>query len=895
MAKKRKKQVEKLGDVIGRSRPFYGITLLFVGVFLLLAVFNYTAGQEVMFKHYFEPLLPSTESAGYNYCGKLGATLALSTMLILGASAYMLPLYVLWFGIGCFRRRATVITKTEAIATVVGVLSLSVLSAVFQSFLGESAPLQSAAFPSGWGGKFGYVVFEITKPLLDVLGNALLFGTIYFVALVVVFVDSPSEAASEVFSALKWFAVMFWRLLKAIFISLLFLPKRIVLSIFSRNKDDEDDVQVSDVKEVKSAEVETIAQVSEDVDEEEDFSIKEIDLRDLEDFAKEMGKPQRSSALVEITEVKDEPIEDVQMVESEEEESVSDFTDVEIDLSKVCLAKNSEIKTEPLDAKLEASDEVKSLEIVSAKESEKLAEAEIVTKKPEPKKKTKYIFPSLNLLAVPQKNDDLPKENYNERIAEIVKVIGDFGVKVLPDKAYPGPVITRYEVKPASGVKISRIANLGDDITAGIRAQSVRMIAPVPGRGTVGIEVPNVHRQNVTMREVLQSKAWRETTAEIPIALGKDATGVPIVANMKKMTHALIAGSSGSGKSVCINTIIVSLLYKMTPDDLRLIMIDPKMVELQVYNSIPHMLIPVVSDVKKAAAALKWLVDEMMRRYQIFNKAGVRNIDGLNAKILKDKDEMRRADEEFAQMSAEERQAALAANEGAKSEDVEIPETKMPYIICIVDELADLMSVVGKDVEHYIARITQLARAAGIHMIIATQRPDVKVVTGTIKNNLPTRIAFRVASQIDSRTILDRKGAESLIGWGDMLFHNNGSFEPTRAQGAFLSDEEIAAVVNALKVNGEPQYAEEVQNALEASDEDSDEIGEAEGGKYGDPMTVKAINVIKVSNKASTSLLQRKLGIGYGRAARIMDDLEDRGLIGPDNGTGKRELFLDNL
>ncbi len=897
MAKKRKKQVEKLGDVIGRSRPFSGIVLLFVGVFLLLAVFNYTAGQEVMFKHYFEPLLPSTESGGYNYCGKLGATLALSTMLILGASAYMLPLYVLWFGIGCFRRRATVITKTEAIASVVGILSLSILSSVFQSFLGDSAPLQSAAFPSGWGGKFGYVVFEITKPLLDVLGNALLFGTIYFVALVIVFVDSPSEAASEVFSALKWCVAMLWRLLKAIFISLLFLPKRLVLSIFSRKKEDDEDVVVADVKEVKDVEVETVAQISDDVEEEEDFSIKEIDLRDLEDFAKEMGKPQRSSALVEITEVKDELVEDVQMVESEEEESVSDFTDVEIDLSKVRLAKNSDVKGMPeaIGASAEPSSEVKPLEIVSAKESEKLAEAEIETKKPEPKKKTKYVFPSLNLLSVPQKNDDLPKENYNERIAEIVKVIGDFGVKVLPDKAYPGPVITRYEVKPASGVKISRIANLGDDITAGIRAQSVRMIAPVPGRGTVGIEVPNIHRQNVTMREVLQSKAWRETTAEIPIALGKDATGVPIVANMKKMTHALIAGSSGSGKSVCINTIIVSLLYKMTPDDLRLIMIDPKMVELQVYNSIPHMLIPVVSDVKKAAAALKWLVDEMMRRYQIFNKAGVRNIDGLNAKILKDKDEMRRADEEFAQMSAEERQAALAANEGAKTEDVEIPETKMPYIICIVDELADLMSVVGKDVEHYIARITQLARAAGIHMIIATQRPDVKVVTGTIKNNLPTRIAFRVASQIDSRTILDRKGAEALIGWGDMLFLNNGSFEPTRAQGAFLSDEEIASVVNALKVNGEPQYAEEVQNALEASDEDSDEIGEAEGGKYGDPMTVKAINVIKVSNKASTSLLQRKLGIGYGRAARIMDELEDRGLIGPDNGTGKRELFLDNL
>ena len=336
------------------------------------------------------------------------------------------------------------------------------------------------------------------------------------------------------------------------------------------------------------------------------------------------------------------------------------------------------------------------------------------------------------------------------------------------------------------------------------------------------------------------------------------------------------------------------MLYKMTPADLRLIMIDPKMVELQVYNTIPHMLIPVVSDVKKAAAALKWLVGEMMRRYQIFNKTGVRNIDGFNAKILKDKAEMQRAEEEFAQMSSEERQAALAAkSESLHSGDVEIPDEKLPYIVCIIDELADLMSVVGKDVEQYIARITQLARAAGIHMIIATQRPDVKVVTGMIKNNLPTRIAFKVTSQIDSRTILDRKGAESLIGWGDMLFQNNGAPDVVRAQGAFLSDEEIEAVVEALKVNGEPQYAEEVQAQIDASDEDADEIGEGEGGKYGDPMTVKAINVIRSEQKASTSFLQRKLGIGYGRAAKIIDELEDRGIIGKSDATGKREIFTD--
>ncbi len=535
------------------------------------------------------------------------------------------------------------------------------------------------------------------------------------------------------------------------------------------------------------------------------------------------------------------------------------------------------------------SDEMSTIEV------EKLAEEKLDNSPINPKKKDDYIFPSLTLLAEPQKEKDIPAEDYNSRITEIVNVIGSFGVKVLPDKAYPGPVITRYEVKPATGVKISRIASLEDDITAGIMAEKVRIIAPVPGRGTVGIEVPNVHRLNVTMREVLQSKQWRENKFEIPIALGKDATGVPIVANLKKMTHALIAGSTNSGKSVCINTIIVSMLYKMTPKDLRLIMIYPKMVELQGYNSVPHMLIPVVSDVKKAANALKWLTEEMMRRYKIFNKVGVRNIDGFNAKILQDKEQMSKAEEEFADMSPEERQAAIAADgETAKSDgSVEIPDEKLPYIVCIIDELADLMSVVGKEVEGYIARITQLARTAGIHMIIATQRPDVKVVTGLIKNNLPTRIAFKVTSQIDSRTILDRKGAESLIGWGDMLFLNNGTSDPARAQGAYLSDEEIESIVEALKVNGEPQYAEDVQAQIDASDDDEDADDIDGGGRFKDPMTAKAIGVIRANGKASTSLLQRKLGVGYGRAAKIIDELEDLGMIGPDKGQGQRDIFLD--
>ncbi len=943
MARSKRKNVEKFGEVIGKSRPILGAVLAVAGVAALLSVLGYTAGQEVLFKHYFEPLLPSTDSAGNNVCGELGATFALASMLLVGASAYMIPVYIIWAAVGCFRRRASLFSKTEIAAIIAGVLSLSVSAAVFQDFLGTSAPLQSATFPSGWGGKFGYVVYSQTKPLLDTLGNALLFGGVYFITLVVVFVDSPAETVSELFSALKWCARILWRVFSAVVAALFSIPKKLLAALFARRAEDgdEDDAaaKVGPAEPERKSESAEKRQAQVSADSDADFApepdaaeVAGIDLGELSAFVSEMGKESDSSSAKRGNGVVEVGSVDSDMLEAAEDDASADFSSVDIGFGA---REKTEVGGQPTRA--DSASEARSgipeainlglsslsktdtvsvgarQQTVAADESqqqERASEIEVVDtsvplvedvpeRKPRRKDAEKYVFPSLSLLSEPAKRDETKVEDYNARTAEIVKIIGDFGLKVIPDKAYPGPVITRYEVKPAPGVKISRIANLEDDITAGIMAEKVRIIAPVPGRGTIGIEVPNKHRMNVSMREVLQSKQWRDNKYEIPIALGKDATGIPIVANMKKMTHALIAGSTNSGKSVCINTIIISMLYKMTPRDLRLIMIDPKMVELQVYNTIPHMLIPVVVDVKKAAAALKWLTGEMMRRYQIFNKAGVRNIDGFNAKILKDKAEMERAEMEFAQMSSEERQAAMAAKAEAK-DDIELPEDKLPYIVCIIDELADLMSVVGKDVEIYIARITQLARAAGIHMIIATQRPDVKVITGKIKNNLPTRIAFKVTSQIDSRTILDRKGAETLIGMGDMLFLNNGSSDLVRAQGAFIPDAEIAAVVEALNVNnvdGKPQYVEEVQAQIEASaDEDGgDLIGDGEGGKYGDPMTVKAINAIRASGKASTSLLQRKLGIGYGRAARIMDELEDRGIIGPDNGTGKRELFLDSL
>lgn len=938
------KRGAKLGEIVGKRHPISAGLMLFLGAVLGLSILDFAAGQEIFLKHYFEPFISSTQSAGENICGRFGATFCTAAFLLIGIAAYMIPVYLLWMGAMCFKRSAAAVSKGMFAASFGGLLLFSILCAIIQTATGDGV-MQSASFPSGWGGKFGGCVFDnLLKPFLNVGGSGLLIGTLYFICMVVVFVDSPAEAAKELGGLIKKTPSGIWKLLKYLGAAIAWLPKKL---LSKRSSDDDDDDQpVAVPRRVKislkqKAEPAPQPQTETQTEQPEPEISAEGQNSDEQPATSEEEAQQHPEPAKQLNSAAETVAEDPQVSTAAQiEKPISDFSsrfdDEEEENGEVPenVQETTPVREDGPDAVSDTDDGVKVVKLIPVEAAPKPTDKSELTNKPvktspvghtgkpaaapsasgdaplpkievvkleeekveidQPQKKNGYIFPSLDLLAEPADKSDIPEEDYNARTEEIVNVIGSFGVKVLPDHAYPGPVITRYEVKPAPGVKISRIANLEDDITAGIMAQKVRIIAPVPGRGTVGIEVPNKHRLNVSMREVLQSKQWRDNKFEIPIALGKDATGVPIVANLKKMTHALIAGSTNSGKSVCINTIIVSMLYKMTPEDLRLIMIDPKMVELQGYNAIPHMLIPVVSDVKKASAALKWLTSEMMRRYQIFNKTGVRNIDGFNAKILKDREQLKASESDFAEMSPEERQAAVsAAHEAADGDDdIEIPTEKLPYIVCIVDELADLMSVVGKEVEHYIARITQLARAAGIHMIIATQRPDVKVITGLIKNNLPTRIAFKVTSQIDSRTILDRKGAESLIGWGDMLFLNNGTSDPVRAQGAFLSDEEIESIVDALKVNGQPQYAEEVQAQIDRETEE-EEDDDGDGGEFGDPMIAKAVGIIRQTNKTSISFLQRKLGVGYNRAANIVEELEARGLIGPDKGQGQRDIFLD--
>jgi DNA segregation ATPase FtsK/SpoIIIE, S-DNA-T family len=526
------------------------------------------------------------------------------------------------------------------------------------------------------------------------------------------------------------------------------------------------------------------------------------------------------------------------------------------------------------------------IKVISGQKAEKSAVANI------PERRGDYAFPPLSLLAEPQDASEVSSDDHAGTMEALVRTLEEFGVKVIPGEIHTGPVITRYEVTPAPGVRVEKIVNLDKNIALGLKALSVRILAPVPGKGTVGIEVPNKIAQAVCMRDIIESKAWADANAEIPVVLGQDVTGKPMVMDLTKMPHVLIAGSTGSGKTVCINAIIASLLYHSGPEDLRFIMVDPKVVEMQMYNALPHMLIPVVTEAKKVPGALKWLIAEMEHRYQIFAKTNVRNITGFNAKLLKDKEEQAKAEAMDSEMTAEERHA-LSNIAVPRDDDIfEIPNKKLPYIVCIIDELADLMMVAPADIEICIARIAQLARAAGIHLILATQRPSVNVITGVIKANLPTRISFKVASKIDSRTILDGGGAEALIGRGDMLFIPPGTSNLVRAQGAFVSDEEIEAIVEFLKEkNDPPQFAEDVQKQIDMGSDDGS--GDDGGPSDGDELLPDAIDVLRSTKRASTSMLQRRLRIGYNRAARLMEELEERGIVGPENGSSPREIMVD--
>jgi S-DNA-T family DNA segregation ATPase FtsK/SpoIIIE len=505
---------------------------------------------------------------------------------------------------------------------------------------------------------------------------------------------------------------------------------------------------------------------------------------------------------------------------------------------------------------------------------------------PPRKSSDKFELPSVNVLTAPRASDRQPlsKTELDTNSRALEGVLGDFGVRGEIVKANPGPVVTLYELEPAPGIKSSRVIGLADDIARSMSALSAR-VAVVPGRNAIGIELPNPHREKVYLRELLSAKDGNESVAKLPLCLGKNIGGESIIVDLARMPHLLIAGTTGSGKSVAINTMILSLVYRLRPDQCRLIMVDPKMLELSVYDGIPHLLTPVVTDPKKAVVALKWAVREMEERYKKMSKLGVRNIDGYNARLV----EARSKGEELTRTvhTGFDKETGKAIYEEEKL-DLE----PLPFIVIIVDEMADLMMVAGKDIEGAVQRLAQMARAAGLHVILATQRPSVDVITGTIKANFPTRISFQVTSKIDSRTILGEMGAEQLLGQGDMLYMAGGG-RISRVHGPFVSDEEVEKVVRHLKTQGQPEYLEAV-TAEEPTDEDGavfDSTGMA-GGEGADLFS-QAVAIVKRDRKASTSYIQRRLQIGYNRAASLMERMELEGIVGQANHAGKREILVE--
>ena len=520
-----------------------------------------------------------------------------------------------------------------------------------------------------------------------------------------------------------------------------------------------------------------------------------------------------------------------------------------------------EIETALKAAKNEAEAEKRDIHTEKPAEPTKPAEFSVPEKETEPKAEG-YSYPPLSLLNKSKATDTAAlSAELDHTAGHLVDTLKSFGVETRIVDISRGPTVTRYELQPCAGVKISKITNLADDIALNLATAGVRIEAPIPNKAAVGIEVPNKASAVVGVRGILESPAFINAKSKLTVALGRDIGGNVVVTDIAKMPHGLIAGATGSGKSVCINSIIISLLYKATPDEVKLLMIDPKVVELGIYNGIPHLLVPVVTDPRKAAGALGWSVTEMERRYKMFADRGVRDLAGYNKFV----------------------------------ENLGDPEVqKMPHIVIIIDELADLMMTAPNEVEDSINRIAAKARAAGMHLIIATQRPSVDVVTGVIKANIPTRIAFAVSSQIDSRTILDSAGAEKLLGRGDMLFSPVGSTKPNRIQGCFVSDEEVEAVVDYIKSDHTVDYDDDVMVEIErqAAIEKKQKTGLPEDGPEGDPMLDEAIKVVVENGMASTSLLQRKLKLGYARAARIVDEMEQRGVVGPYEGSKPRKVLI---
>ena len=830
----------------------WGILLLMVAAMLLLALVSYDPRD--MPSYSFLALSESSGDVTHNFVGRVGAFVAGHMLWLMGYATYLLPFSMTWFGV-CKLHSKMKITRAAWLGVVVMIVSGAALLEV-QNLLSE----RDHFTPLGGSGGLGFVIGGgLLKNLLGKVGATLVLSVVYLIGLFLVTGQHPLTAIRNIRAELtKW-------------------------------KEEREAQRLIDEKLTEEA-AHTIPGTLTPVPLELRRKKKGAELRGDTPVATNMELPLKF----------DPPTPKI------------------ID-SSIPRAHDEKSDKPPL------------AEVWEKKRAQKIEQAPHGSLGNLTVRFKDYKLPPMDLLKWPENSNHAPTDK-GELLgiqATIVKALASFGISVEPGDITRGPAITRYEVRPVDGLRVSRIASLDADLARATRAERINILAPIPGKDTVGIELANKEKIIVPLRELLEDETFVNGKSKLPVALGKDVYGKTIIGDLAAMPHLLVAGATGSGKSVCINSIITSLLCRFAPDELRFIMIDPKVVEMQNYEELPHLALPVVTDPKKALLALRWVVKEMENRYQIFAQEGCRNFEAFNNRNRKRKAEADAAraarnaaatppikagvdDARVSAAFAAEATAPKTAEVGTVDGDTEfrdasgtwlgdsqpppprkqevlIPDT-MPYIVVIVDELADLMQTAPADIEVAIARITQMARAAGIHLIVATQTPRADVITGVIKANIPTRIAFQVSSALDSRVILDRKGAENLVGKGDMLYVPPGGAQPVRSQGALVTDDEIHALVSHCVAQGKPVFDVKV-------DEDGGGFGDDEDGEDGissDELECleKCLEVVRQEKKASTSLLQRRLRLGYGKAARMIDLLEDRGIIGPGEGAKPREILV---
>jgi S-DNA-T family DNA segregation ATPase FtsK/SpoIIIE len=894
------------GSSTGR-RDILGIVLVCLALLFALALFSY---DRYDVPENFAPAKGGAPTVK-NWSGRFGAVVGHSLFFSCGAAAYLLPGLLLGFGLGCFSQTFRYLGRRWPWGVALMVASMGFLDLhTNQAGLDELAKLGHSpkaglleqfalnASAPGAGGAIGLLLNKYLFSYFGGVGASILFGMLWLIGLYGV---SDFEFGDWVRA---WWQQRQARRAEA-------ADERV---LERRAKELE-----REARKLQSQLETASTKPKEKPPEEPDKKEKEPEPPKEE----ELGKVDLGADLKPVPEptVRDLSLPQLRMLpaklarpapESRVPEPPDEGPREVIPGREVAAATTEEVLGRPPAAPAKPpSPEEPPTETPAAKPDEDPAVAAALPGKPKPaprRPKTlavaappligNYQLPPLDLLSVPEATVRVPesKEELMANARLLQQTLEQFEIPVSVGDITRGPTVTRYELHPAPGVKLERITGLTNNIAAALRAERIHIMAPVPGKSTVGVEVPNPVTSKVIMRELLESEEWRGAKARIPLALGKDVYGNPIIADLSEMPHLLIAGTTGSGKSVCINAIIASLLYKFPPDQLRFVMIDPKVVELQHYSALPHLVVPVITDPKKVILALRWVVNEMDKRYQIFARVGVRNIKAFNERP-KHKPLPAR-EPELALTTKRERIEPGAEGFAVEldeemvfpeEEEILIPE-KLSYIVVIIDELADLMLVAPADVEMAIVRITQMARAAGIHCIIATQRPSVDVVTGIIKANIPCRIAFQVAAKVDSRTILDAMGADKLLGKGDMLYLPPGSAKLIRAQGALITDPEIQAIVDFIAKQAKPSYEMEIHQQLSQPTTGFEDEG---GIDEDEELIQQCIEVIRSEQKASVSLLQRRLRLGYTRAARIMDELENRGIVGPSKGAEPRDILID--